>query len=148
MPYWTLVGVLANFPLAPVGNLCLSRKDWSWSLEISLPPVRPASLPSLWLCFLSCDSERCIYSLLPEPARRQKHSETFPIGWEEVMTFTECSMLLSGLTLLLLSFSTQHESYDKMRARLGSSRPQWPCVSQALLRAFVFLSTLGNSWTR
>lgn len=47
---------------------------WSWSLEINLPPVRPACLLSLCLCFLSSDFERPIYSLLPELARLDKNT--------------------------------------------------------------------------
>lgn len=64
------------------------------------------------------------------------------------MTFPENSMLLSGVTLLLLSFPTQSKGYDKMRTQLRSSRPQRPWMSQSLLWALVFLSILGSSWIR
>lgn len=61
-------------PTPSHGRLSPSRADGSSSLEINLLPVRAAHLVRLSLCVLPSDSERSVYSLLPEQARIDKNT--------------------------------------------------------------------------
>lgn len=150
----SLVGALANLPLPPVGSLSPSRADWPWSLEIHSPPTRPASLPSLCLWSLSSESERSIYSLLPELARLDKSTLRTSLLVERnschflkipcsSLALPYCSSLFPLSTKAMIKWAPDWEAADL--SDLGGASP-----CSGLLFSYPHLETVGldntSSW--